>query len=113
MLVVPRKSREMARPKRRGALSRAILTGLGVPFCLLLVTGVVRATGLPSVTSGPRGTAAVVAIQAGCPLMGMVAVTVFVVRFTTDTEQSVVPVPAAPVPQGRLGFPAFATYARV
>jgi len=44
-------------------------------------------------------------IQAGCPLIGMVAVTVSVVRFTTDTEQSVVPVPVAPVPQGRLGFP--------
>jgi len=55
------------------------------------------------------GVESVVAMYAGCPLIGMVAVTVFVLRFTTDTEHGVVPVP---VPQGRLKFPAFATYAR-
>ena len=51
----------MARQRRRGAFGRAVLTGLGVPICLLLVTGVVRATGLPSVTSGPHGSAALAA----------------------------------------------------
>ena len=63
----------------------------------------------------PVGAAAEVARYAGCPLIGIVAVTVLLCRFTTDTVQ-VVDTPATATPfaaQGSLGFPALATYARV
>src|SRR5580698_8955850 len=62
----------------------------------------------------PVGVAAVVAIHAGCPLIGMVAVTVSVVRFTTEIVQVVeTPDTATPLAaQGRLATPALATYAR-
>ena len=63
----------------------------------------------------PVGDAADVAIYTGCPLIGIVAVTVFEVRFTTDTVQ-VVDTPATATPfaaHGRFACPALATYARV
>jgi S-formylglutathione hydrolase FrmB len=92
----------MARPKRRGALSRAILTGLGVPFCLLLVTGVVRATGLPSVTSGPRGSAAVAAagLTSAAPVASSVetsAPTATPTPTPTPTTPTATPPPTATV----------------
>src|SRR5579863_2819348 len=49
----------------------------------------------------------------GCPLIGIVAVTVSDVRFNTDTVHVVCPLSATPVDeQGRFGLPALATYAR-
>ena len=85
-----RTSRKMAHPKRDGALRRAVLTGLGVPVSLLLVTSVVRATGLPLVTSSPHA--------GSTPAVALASATHFSPAATSSPTSTPTPTPTPTAP---------------